>query len=161
MTRNDTCQGKVPNQLQQPSTRSDNGSPSNRRRAIILTNADPISLTYICGARGRWVKQQRRVLGPLNDVIMSAIASQITSLTIVYSTVYSGADQRKHQSSASLAFVQRIHRWPVNSHKGSVTRIMLSFDDVIMTKPYLLLRWSLYRQTTNGDVVWYTSSYVS
>ena len=40
-----------------------------------------------------------------NDVIMSAMASQITSLTIVYSTVYSGADQRKHQSSASLAFV--------------------------------------------------------
>ena len=38
-----------------------------------------------------------------NDVIMSTIASQITSLTIVYSTVYSGADQRKHQSSASLA----------------------------------------------------------
>ena len=45
-----------------------------------------------------------------DDVIMSAIASQITSLTIVYSTVYSGADQRKHQSSASLAFVCGIHR---------------------------------------------------
>ena len=46
---------------------------------------------------------------------MSPMASQITSLTIVYSTVYSGADQRKHQSSASLAFVRGIHRWPVNS----------------------------------------------
>ena len=45
-----------------------------------------------------------------DDVIMSAIASQITSLTIVYSTVYSGADQRKHQSSASLAFVWGSHR---------------------------------------------------
>ena len=45
-----------------------------------------------------------------NDVIMGAIASQITSLTIVYSMVYSGADQRKHQSSASLAFVRGIHR---------------------------------------------------
>ena len=44
------------------------------------------------------------------DVIMGAIASQITSLTIVYSTIYSDADQRKHQSSASLAFVWRIHR---------------------------------------------------
>ena len=44
------------------------------------------------------------------DVIMGAIASQITSLTIVYSTVYSDADQRKHQSSASLAFVRGIHR---------------------------------------------------
>ena len=40
-----------------------------------------------------------------NDVIMSAMASQIASLTSVYSTVYSGADQRKHQRSASLAFV--------------------------------------------------------
>ena len=45
-----------------------------------------------------------------NDVIMGTMASQITSLTIVYSTVYSGAHQRKHQSSASLAFVRGIHR---------------------------------------------------
>ena len=68
------------------------------------------------------------------DVIMSAIASQITSLTIVYSTVYSDADQRKHQSSASLAFVRVIHRGPVNSpHKWPVTRKMFPFDDVIMT----------------------------
>ena len=51
-----------------------------------------------------------------SDVIMGAIASQITSLTIVYSIVYSDADQRKHQSPASLAFV----------------RGMLPFDDVIM-----------------------------
>ena len=58
-----------------------------------------------------------------SDVIMSTIASQITSLTIVYSTVYSDADQRKHQSSASLAFVRGIHRGPVNSpHKWPVTR---------------------------------------
>ena len=50
---------------------------------------------------------------------MDAIASQITSLTIVYSTVYSNADQSKHQTSASLAFVRGMHRWPVNSpHKG-------------------------------------------
>ena len=58
-------------------------------------------------------------------VIMGAMASQITSLTIVYSTVYSGAHQRKHQGSMSLAFVGGIHRWPVNfPHKGSVTRKM-------------------------------------
>ena len=50
-----------------------------------------------------------------NDVTMGEMASQITSLTIVYSTVYSGTDQRKHQSSASLAFVRGIHRWPVNT----------------------------------------------
>ena len=43
---------------------------------------------------------------------MGAIASQITMLTIVYSIVYSDADQRKPQSSASLAFVQEIHRGP-------------------------------------------------
>ena len=60
-------------------------------------------------------------------------ASQITSLTIVYSIVYSDADQRKHQSSASLAFVCGIHPGPVNSpHKWQVTRKMFPFDDVIM-----------------------------
>ena len=71
-----------------------------------------------------------------NDVIMGAIASQITSLAIVYSTVYSGADQRKHQSSASLAFVQGIHRGPMNSlDKWPVTQKMFPFDDVIMWYP--------------------------
>ena len=44
------------------------------------------------------------------DVIMTTMASQITSLTVVNSTVYSDADQRKHQSSVSLAFVWGIHR---------------------------------------------------
>ena len=68
-----------------------------------------------------------------SDVIMGAMASQITNLTIVYSTLYSGADQTKHQSSASLASVRGIHRWPVNSqHKWPVTRKMFSFDDVII-----------------------------
>ena len=69
------------------------------------------------------------------DVIMGAIASQITTLTIVYSTVYSDADQRKHQSSASLAFARGIHRSPVNfPHKRPVTRKMFPFDDDIMIK---------------------------
>ena len=67
------------------------------------------------------------------DVIMGAIASQITNLPIVYSIVYSDADQRKHQSSASLAFVRGLHRGPVNSpHKWPVTRKMFPFHDVIM-----------------------------
>ena len=58
-----------------------------------------------------------------SGVIMNAMASHITSLTIVYSTVYSGADQRKHQSSASLTSVRGIHRRPVNfPHKWPVTR---------------------------------------
>ena len=74
------------------------------------------------------------------DVIMGPIASQITSLTTVYSIVYSDADQRKHQSSMSLAFVQGIHRGPVNSpHKWPVTRKMFPFDDVIMR--VMFTRW--------------------
>ena len=64
---------------------------------------------------------------------MDAIGSQITSFASVYSAVSLGADQTKHQSSTSLAFVWGIHRRPVNSpHKGPVTRKMFAFDDVIM-----------------------------
>ena len=80
------------------------------------------------------------------DVIMTAMASQITRLTIIYSTVYSGANQRKHQSSASLAFVRGIHRWPMNSpQKGPVTRKMFPFDDVSMSthriRPVMVGAW--------------------
>ena len=69
---------------------------------------------------------------------MGTMVSQITGLTIVYSTVYSITDQRKQESSASLAFVRGIHRWPVNSpHKWPVTRKMFPFDDAIMH----LVKW--------------------
>ena len=89
----------------------------------------------------QWGASQSRVcvvVAHYTDVIMSTMVSQITSLTIVWSTVYSGADQRKHQSSASLAFVQGIHRWPVNSpHKWPVTRKMFPFHDVIMISCHL------------------------
>ena len=69
-----------------------------------------------------------------SDVTVGAMASHITSLTIVYLTVYSGADTRKHQISTSLAFVWAIHRWPVNSsHKWPVTQKMFPFEDVVMT----------------------------
>ena len=62
------------------------------------------------------------------------MAPEITSLPVVYLAVYSGVDQRKHQSSASLAFVWGIHRGPVNStHKWPVTRKNFPFDDVIMS----------------------------
>ena len=66
------------------------------------------------------------------DVIMITVASQITSLTVV-SIIYSGADQRKHRSSASLAFVRGIHRdrW-IPRTKGQVTQNMFPFDDIIM-----------------------------
>ena len=76
----------------------------------------------------------KRQVKQYNDVIMDSMTSQITSLTIVYSAVYSGADQRKHQSSASLAFVRWIHRGLVNSpHKWQVTRKMFPFDEDIMS----------------------------
>ena len=86
----------------------------------------------------RWKQStNHRPIIHYDDVIMGAIASQITSLTIVYASVYSGADQSKHQSSASLAFVWGIHRGPVNSpHKWPVTRKMFPFDDVIMFTGY-------------------------
>ena len=73
-----------------------------------------------------------------NDVIMSAMASQITSALSVYSNVCSCSDQRKLQSSASLAFVREIHQWPVNSpQKGPVTRKMFPLSDVIMYRCYI------------------------
>ena len=82
-----------------------------------------------------------------NDVIMSAMASQITSGSIVYLTGCSGTDQRKHQSSAPLAFVRGIHRWPVNSpHKGPETRKMFPFDDVIMWPSRGAKLWSSLHQ---------------
>ena len=74
----------------------------------------------------------------------------ISSLTIVYSTAYSGANQRKHQSSASLAFVRGIHRWPVNSpHKWPVTRKMLGEADVAQTDPCMMMssNGSIFRVT--------------
>ena len=68
-----------------------------------------------------------------SDAIMAAMTSQITGVSIVYLTIWSDAYQWKHQSSASLAFVRGIHRWPVNSpHKWPVTRKMFPFDDVII-----------------------------
>ena len=60
----------------------------------------PLTKDYSCGALIFSV-----LLDHYSDVIMGTIASQITSLAIVYSTVYSDADQRKYQSSASLAFM--------------------------------------------------------
>ena len=83
-----------------------------------------------------WVKDY-------SNVIMGVMAAQITSLTIVYSTVYSGADQRKLHSSVSLAFVRGIHRWPVDSpHKWPVTRKMFQFDDVIMRTVIAVEGWN-------------------
>ena len=86
------------------------------------------------------------------DAIMGANASQITSLTVVYSTVYWRSDQRTHQSSPSLAFVRGIHRWPVNSpHKWPVTRKMFPFHDVIMS-------YDKFNRTNINGLLWKMST---
>ena len=99
-----------------------------RDKQILLV----LSLHLDIGWGTEWFVQ-RMLDWTYSYVIVGAIASQNTSLTTVYSTVYSGVDKKKHQSSASLAFVRGIHRSPVNyPHKWPVTRRMFSFDDVIM-----------------------------
>ena len=79
---------------------------------------------------------------------MSAMASRITNVYGVYSTVCTSADQRKHQSSASLAFVRGIHRWPTNSpHKGPVTRNCFH----LMTSSWLLVSEPTYHWVGTGE----------
>ena len=88
-----------------------------------------------------------------SDVIMSTVESQITCLRIVYSAVYSGANRRKHQSSALLAFVRGIHRSPVHSpHKGPVARKMFPFHDVIMPT----LNWKPRTTSWNNSLIYPT-----
>ena len=89
-----------------------------------------------------------------NDAIMSEVVFEITSLTIVYSTVYSGTDQRKHQSFTSLAFVRGIFQWMVNSpHKEPVMWKMFPFDDVIMRTGSIQLPWPL--ASPKHQELWY------
>ena len=85
------------------------------------------------------------------DVIMAAMASQITRLTTVYSIVHAGVEQGKHQRSASLAFVLGIHWWPVNSpQKWPVMRKMFPSDNVIMHKCIRQVRHCCIRIAING-----------
>ena len=91
-----------------------------------------------------WISYHTRLIH-YDDVIMTVISSQITGLTVVYSIVYSDAGRRKHQNSASLAFVRGIHRGPVNSpHKWPVTRKMFPFGDVIMIWGVITHPWSQF-----------------
>ena len=96
------------------------------------------------------------------DVIMSAMASQITSISMVCSTVCSGADQRKHQSSASLAFVKGIHWWPVNSpHKRPVTRKrfhLMTSSCHIYACWWLLMMVESHSSLENVDKIYWPSS---
>ena len=106
---------------------------------------------------------------------MGVMASQITSFTILYSTVYSGADQRKHQCSTSLAFVQRIHWWPMNSlykwpetqkmfhlmtsscvypdHNNEVAIYIWKFKSVL----YITGTWSWWSLWLSTNVLWLTA----
>ena len=125
-------------------TQFGNGAPGSRHNNYAIANVE----------RRSYVKTNKRnpdlyrtCVWHYGEVILSAMASQITSLTIVYSTIYSGADLRKHQSSASLAFVRGIHRWPVNSPpKGPVTRKMFPFDDVIMSCKYIYCGYMYFEE---------------
>ena len=84
----------------------------------------------------------RSVLNHFSDVIMGAVASKITGVSMVCSTVCSGADLRKHHSSAPQSFVTGIHRRPVNSpHKGPVMRKNFPFDDITIYKFSRALSW--------------------
>ena len=83
--------------------------------------------TWINWANKHTVTKSHTEKSHYSGVIMSGIPSQITGFSIAFSTVCSGADQRKYQSSVPLAFVRGIHRSPVDSpHKGPVTRKMTS-----------------------------------
>ena len=106
------------------------------------------------------IRNDTNILVHYDDVIMTMLASQITSLTVVYSIVYSGAIQRKHQSSASLAFVREIHRGPVNNfpHKWPVTRKMFPFDDVIMWW-YDRLPIRILRERLHANRIWYENTF--
>ena len=98
-----------------------------------------------------------------SDVIMGAMVSQIISLTIVFFTVYSGVDQGKHQSSASLALVGEIHRSPANSPpQWPVMRKIFPFDDIVMETTHFRSKFILSKQpytfassTHGGEVTSY------
>ena len=121
----------------------------------LISTGTPVSVTHT--VQGIWRTFLRRLimsmvwtstgtprvlmaLGPLrldvsthhSDVIMNSMASHITGVSIICSTVCSAA-QRIHRSIGSLAFVRGIHRWPVDSsRKGPVTQKIFPIDDVTM-----------------------------
>ena len=99
-----------------------------------------------------------------SDVMMSPMASQIAGIPIVYQTVCSGADQRKYQSSESLAFVRGIHRWPMNSpHKGNAENVSIWWRhrEILWLNLYgeciSLIKWHLYITTkiTKWHQLWW------
>ena len=139
-----------------------------KTRIYYCKHTDQVYLKNVNNRQTRWGQYNDLTATPITlstltegncihhgDVIMGTIASQI-SLTIVYSNICLDADQRKHQSSASLAFVRGIHRGPVNSpHKWPVTRKCFH----LMTSSWLannMVR-SLYGDRTIVGTHWWQS----
>ena len=81
-----------------------------KRNTSLWYNELSMPLSWI-----NYITKTRPNVDRYSGVIMSAMASLITSVTIICSNICSGAEQRKHQNSASLSFVRGIHRWPVVS----------------------------------------------
>ena len=84
---------------------------------------------------------------------MGEMASQITSLTIVYSTVYAGADQRKHQSSASLGTGEFPAQMASNAENVSIwwrhhVNIKISDGQIGLSQVILLLNQQMITSGT-------------
>ena len=116
-------------------TAADNWLPHNDETGLcIFISINVVLMNIIHMIANWWHAILKLKLAPCHysDVILGAMAFPIISLPIPYSTIYSGADQRKRHSPASLAWVRGIHRWPVNSqYKWPVMRKMFPLDDVI------------------------------
>ena len=106
-----------------------------------LTQEKRVDLTYV-------MLLFYHIILSIMSITITTMASLITSLTVVYSTIYSGADQRKHQSSASLAFVRGIHRGLPAQMASNAENV---FDDVIM--PYHnYTQWDSHVFRTNNRI---------
>ena len=88
-----------------------------------------------------------------SDVIMSAIAFQITGVWIVYSTVRSGADQRKHQSFTSLAFVRGIHQWHKGFVSGNCFHLMTSSWIILFLIILSITNYYITRKVCWGEIL--------
>ena len=101
---------------------------------LMMNKSSSLELYFLCYGISWWgIHVQstcfQDIISHYSDVMISMMASQITSVLIVNSTICSSANQRKYQISASLTSVRGINRWPGNSpHKGPVTWKMFPFD---------------------------------
>ena len=97
--------------------------------------------------RSLWVVRQSRVSLQWHNNELHGISNHL--FPFVHSTICSDADQRKHQSFASLAFASGIHWSPVDSpHKGSVTWKIFLVDAVIKWTKHFLYQQYHSKQLT-------------